>query len=596
MATKQLNELSSLTEAAADDYVAVYDSSETGSEKLKKYPVQSLKTDLTSMDPSAFGNWVRVNEVQSDTFHSVYSNPYITDVANEEYIKISVVLESVASTSIIMVAVGDADGWANSSSDYDGTVSGRQIISSFNASGKAIIDIIYEPKTEIFTITGTYHNGSSISNINVSISYKGTKTPTQIMFSSWNSDVIYITGEASVYTWQEIKPIELHSYELVKEYNLNNETLSDTFDWDGEADPEMIVITSLGSSTGVAELKIRPNNDSGNNYGYGGYGQDGNTLTASNGSGLNAFVTGTTGTVKFYSKFELYLKNDGKSRVGRRSDIHYDSTNTDSNLGAYSFWWNNTTDDVTTVNFSTAIAVSGNIRVYKLAKTHLFNQTIYNDTTLNVATTGSDTTGDGTSQKPFASINGALDWLKNKTGNSDITITIQVADGTYNNQTVSIPTNMNYNLAIVGNNTTPANVTLNFVSGSGGITVKRNTYVSISGLKLVGYDPDQWLAGISVQWGSAVHFYYCIVDNFGAGCQAYHGGHLNIDTSTINACQYGVHCVRHATLHIEDSTLSNNTAAALVAEQLGRVGYRDCTLTSNAQTTYTADGGTVTSF
>ena len=53
------------------------------------------------------------------------------------------------------------------------------------------------------------------------------------------------------------------------------------------------------------------------------------------------------------------------------------------------------------------------------------------DTTLHVATTGSDATGDGSPNAPFASISQALASIRNKLVASGVTVTIQVADGTY---------------------------------------------------------------------------------------------------------------------------------------------------------------------
>lgn len=53
------------------------------------------------------------------------------------------------------------------------------------------------------------------------------------------------------------------------------------------------------------------------------------------------------------------------------------------------------------------------------------------DTTLHVATTGNDATGDGSPNAPFASISRALASIRNKLIASGVTVTIQVADGTY---------------------------------------------------------------------------------------------------------------------------------------------------------------------
>lgn len=53
------------------------------------------------------------------------------------------------------------------------------------------------------------------------------------------------------------------------------------------------------------------------------------------------------------------------------------------------------------------------------------------NTTMYVATTGSDTTGDGSSGSPYASIAKALSSIAEKLIASGVTVTIQVADGTY---------------------------------------------------------------------------------------------------------------------------------------------------------------------
>lgn len=56
---------------------------------------------------------------------------------------------------------------------------------------------------------------------------------------------------------------------------------------------------------------------------------------------------------------------------------------------------------------------------------------ISSDTTLYVATYGNDTTGQGTSGSPWATIPKALDYLKDKWINDDVTVTIQLTYGTF---------------------------------------------------------------------------------------------------------------------------------------------------------------------
>ena len=141
MATKQLNELSSLTEVAADDLVAVYDTSETGSEKLKKYPVQSLKTDLTSMDPSSFGNWVLAKEF-SGVSQNVNTLSAIDDIRESSEIMIKWTIESVVSSTYIYLQAGDGDTWDSTTSNYDHAGRYRRTVGRFVKLNKDRYNII----------------------------------------------------------------------------------------------------------------------------------------------------------------------------------------------------------------------------------------------------------------------------------------------------------------------------------------------------------------------------------------------------------------------------------------------------------------------
>lgn len=69
----------------------------------------------------------------------------------------------------------------------------------------------------------------------------------------------------------------------------------------------------------------------------------------------------------------------------------------------------------------------------------VLNSTITSNTTLYVATTGSDDTGDGSSGNPYATVNGALDYLKDKKINTDVSVTIELDDGIYSNHPIVSP-------------------------------------------------------------------------------------------------------------------------------------------------------------
>ena len=82
------------------------------------------------------------------------------------------------------------------------------------------------------------------------------------------------------------------------------------------------------------------------------------------------------------------------------------------------------------------------------------------DMDIYVATTGSDETGDGSSGNPYATIQHAIDTLPDLIAHS---VTIHVADGTYNEQvniSNKVGVTSSASLTLEGNTTTPANVVI----------------------------------------------------------------------------------------------------------------------------------------
>jgi hypothetical protein len=592
MANKQLDQLTELTEAKADDLIPIYDSEESGSEKLKKYDIQSLKTDLTSMDPSAFGNWVKIGE-QSGTLDRLKTIDFVSDISNYEKIMFQVSVESVAAETMFLFSVGDSS-WDDNNSNYNSTAGltyGRSIIESFD--GSMEFTLVWTPRTKIVRVIGTSYE-SNTSNIDFSIKYTGSNTCTGLLVESWLNTHINFTGKAACYGWQEVKPIELHSYELVKEYNLDNEALLDTFDWDGEADTECRIVSDY-KSTGATVLRVRCNEDSANNYPT--------AMLYNNGSAAAGYYTTINGFELGYcyaggscsSDVTLYLKNMGERRksIGRQNR-HDPAAGTTMLALAGGSHWTNTADDVESLTLTSQGAnITGKIRVYKLAKTHLFNQTIYNDTTLNVATTGSDTTGTGSSQKPFASINGAVDWLKNKTLNDDVTVTIQLADGTYNNlENVII---RNKRVTIEGNTTTPSNVTLNFASDQNGISALDYSDVTLKGVKIHGLTTSGYRSGLIAGNRSALYVSDTLIDNFNRGVTCNHSSNVHITGSgvTIDSCEYGVMSVWNGFIGLSGINLTNHSTGAY-ADTMARVLVNSSTLSGNTQNSVTYTAGTVT--
>ena len=218
------------------------------------------------------------------------------------------------------------------------------------------------------------------------------------------------------------------------------------------------------------------------------------------------------------------------------------------------------------------------------------------DLDIYVATTGSDVTGTGTSGNPFGSIQGALDYLENKHINTNAEVTINLADGTYNSQPNFIVKRI-LKVNIVGNISTPANVTLNFASGASGLRFQEPTYAFVNGVKLVGFAKSEWKAACLVQWGGTLYARNIIVDNWGVGFQAYYNSFMFCANATANNNNYGVHAVQHSGISFDSGSITNNASFGVGSEILGRIAYNTgVTFSGNTSNTYNATGGLIQTY
>jgi len=587
MANKTVDQLTTFSGSMADDdLLPIFDTSESADEKLKGISVEDLKTDLNfpSMDPSALGNWVLIKEGTFDG--EIITGMGTQDVENNTHYKY-VAHGSFDGDGLWKIPLGGiSSGWNNvggfTDAAYGGTPTsgnicrGEWIISPFNNGKQKLVSGWH------------WRNGSAVEHIH---GYNSTTTfPTSISIYEWDGSNHNFTGTISLYKWQEVKPIELHSYELVKEYNLDNETLDDTIDWDGEADSELHITANL---LGGGVCYIRPNGDDGaSNYTYGGLHQNGAVASANSGSTSSFTIGASSADQDVNQRWHINLKNTGYSRLGNRLDSMINSTDTDKLLSTWAWRWDNVVDDVTSITIdSNSVAVTGTIKFFKLAKTHLFNQTIYNHKTLNVATTGSDTTGDGTSQKPFASIKGAFVWLRNKTLNSNARVTIQLADGTYNNQEYISNNHISNDIRIEGNSSTPANVVLNFATGQTGLKTFKNSYLTLAGFTMNGFSKAEWKTGVQAQFSGTIVMSDMVLDGWGVGAQAFRNGFLSADDCTVNDCNYGIHAISQSRIYFENGALTNNSSYGTLTERQGRIVTYGTTYTSNGTDNQNGTGG-----
>lgn len=150
---------------------------------------------------------------------------------------------------------------------------------------------------------------------------------------------------------------------------------------------------------------------------------------------------------------------------------------------------NSITEEICTIIEGAGITLQ--VGVYNQLQTAL-NKTFLSNATgnivLNVSTSGNDTTGTGTSGNPFATINGAYQYLCNTYNLGNYSATIQVANGSYTQfvEIISVPNGYNGSVAIVGNTGSPSSVTLNCTNDTvSGVFNINNANISISGFTLV---------------------------------------------------------------------------------------------------------------
>ena len=167
-----------------------------------------------------------------------------------------------------------------------------------------------------------------------------------------------------VYKWATMsKPIDLATYELVKEYNLNNQILSDTIPWDGETDDTAFIVVQSSAVAGY--IYISPNGDIATaNFPYSQSYNSGTTPAAFTG-------TGPGFTVAPGGHGQITTTNIGLRVNGHKRSCTYVSGHSDSAQTTVS-QWTNTTSKVTSLKVHTnGIATTSRIRIYKLAQAQL---------------------------------------------------------------------------------------------------------------------------------------------------------------------------------------------------------------------------------
>jgi len=163
---------------------------------------------------------------------------------------------------------------------------------------------------------------------------------------------------------------------LVTEINANEENINESIPWNGDKWPRCRIESFTAKMQSEDQLELRFNNDTGSNYSYGYYGQDGaswkggagTTYTHMNGMLGNA--TGGAGDPdrECFTVADLYLvNNSGFFKHGISTHTLYDLDNSDLLGRSFGSVWRNSTSKVTSIDIANAAAgtCTANIKIYR---------------------------------------------------------------------------------------------------------------------------------------------------------------------------------------------------------------------------------------
>jgi len=213
------------------------------------------------------------------------------------------------------------------------------------------------------------------------------------------------------------------------------------------------------------------------------------------------------------------------------------------------------------------------------------------DTTAFISTTGSDVTGDGTSGNPWASITKAFTWLSNKRIDDNASFYIQLANGTYNSVTPMIYQHPSVRIRIIGDLTTPSNVVLNFDSDVSAISIYKNNYLYIGGIRIAGTGNTG--AGFSAANFGKLYLDKCEVQDFHVGLNCSSQGGIICDEVISTSNNYGTYCTRQGNIFCLNGSITNNVTWGAATNKQARILLESVTYTGNGNgngTSGTSDG------
>lgn len=352
------------------------------------------KNVLTSLDfnPSQFGNWILVDKI--DVVNGIITRNYDWDgdVDDKILIKSSLSYGGTGTSAQVMMRFNDDVTATNYPIGYI-TQDGNVISGNYSTPNNIGIAIGYADVNTVYDqyIEGNLKNLGSprkfdcrtekyiASNLDSLVNYASAKWNnvankiTKISFVTVQSNGGTLTGWIEFYKWVPTRPLEFHTYEVIKEFNLSNQALDTTLTIDGETDSVLFIEANLVTNTYNSDLLLCLNSDNASNYDNSKVELDGSSLTGSYTTSQTGLSIGILGANTSCFSTSLINLKKGKYRQLIGQNVISITSNTDKLFSDSKQVWKNSVAAVTGARLFTTSLVTGTITVKRLVKSHLIS-------------------------------------------------------------------------------------------------------------------------------------------------------------------------------------------------------------------------------
>lgn len=218
----------------------------------------------------------------------------------------------------------------------------------------------------------------------------------------------------------------------------------------------------------------------------------------------------------------------------------------------------------------------GSLITMRLGKAIWESYIIEEDRTLNVPS-------------EFSTISSAFDYLERKIILSDATVTIQIADGTYNlSSPIELYHSSGKNIQILGNISSPSSVVFNF-SGVSGFVFNNNSKLGlIDGVTISGDDSCNCF-GIYVNNNSIINVgSNMVVKDFQNGIMVRHNSSARVGGLYSSNLYSGIQVIYNSSLATETGTISSNNDRGMSVSTKSSVQAQGSSMNNNTSFGYSA--------